>query len=84
MDIKGILSELNQERNRLDKAIGALEALDSNVARKPGRPMGGTSVEFGANVSKGRGGRRTMSPAARKKISLMMKKRWAARRKAKG
>jgi hypothetical protein len=83
MNIKGILGELKAERTRIDQAIQALEALDNNVARKPGRPMGGTSFEFGANVSKGRGGRRKMSAAGRRKISETMKARWAARRKAK-
>lgn len=83
MNIKAILSELKAERTRLDRAIAALEALNNNVARKPGRPKGSaTTFDFGANVSKGRGGRRKMSAAGRRKISEMMKKRWAARRKA--
>ena len=84
MDIKGILSELNQERNRLDKAIAALEILgDVSIARKPGRPpMGGISTSFPYGANKPRG-RRKMSAAARRKISLGMKQRWAARRKAK-
>jgi len=37
-----------------------------------------TTRTAGANKA----GRRKMSPAARKRISMMMKKRWAARRKA--
>ena len=84
MNTKAILSELKRERNQLDKAIAALVALNNDVARKPGRPKSGTSFEFEENVSKGHGGRRKMSAAGRRKISEMMKKRWAARRKAKG
>jgi predicted transcriptional regulator len=84
MNTKAILGELKAERTRIDRAIQALESLgDAVVTRKPGRPKGGTSFEFGANVSKGRGDRRKMSAAGRRKISEMMKARWAARRKAK-
>lgn len=79
MNTKLILSELKQERNRLDKVIAALEALNGTA------PKPGTSFEFGQNVKKGRrGGRKgKMSAAGRRKISEMMKARWAARRKAK-
>jgi hypothetical protein len=82
MNTKAILGELKQERNRLHKAIAALEVLgDVAVARKPGRPKESpTSFNFGAN--KARGGRK-MSAAARRKISEMMKKWWAQRRKGK-
>lgn len=76
MNTKLILNELKQERSRLDKAIAALEALNG-VAPKPG-----TSFEFGQNVKKGRR-KGKMSAAGRRKISEMMKARWAARRKAK-
>jgi hypothetical protein len=70
-----MLIDPKQERNRLDKAIAALESLDSAaIARNPGSPQhGGTEFEF--EVTKPRRRRRTMSPAARKKISLMMKRR---------
>ena len=82
MDIKGILAELQQERDRLDRAIAALEALgEVAVNRKPGRQkLGGTNFPFGANTA--RGGRPKMSAAARRNISQGMKQRWAARRKA--
>ena len=81
MNVKTILNELNQERNRLDKAIAALEALN-DVALESGKPKSGTSFEFGANISKVRRGDRKMSAAAKRKISQGMKQRWAARRKA--
>ena len=65
MHIEQILSDLRNERDRIDAAIRALEG-----GRKgPGRPAGS-----------GRR-RRTMSPAARKRISEMMKIRWAERKK---
>jgi hypothetical protein len=75
MDIQTVLSDLRKERDRIEKAIEALSDLGTESARRPGRPVGS-----------GKGGRkrRHMSPAARKRISEMMKKRWAERkRKAK-
>jgi hypothetical protein len=73
MDIQSLLAELTKERDRIERAIAALSAIGSGARRGPGRPAG----------KSGRG-RRHMSPAARKRISEMMKKRWAERkRKAK-
>jgi hypothetical protein len=71
MDTNRILAELRSERDRIDQAISALEALDSFPARGS-RKFTGKSR---------RGGRRHMSAAARKRISEMMKKRWAERKR---
>lgn len=76
MDTKRILSELRAERTRIDQAIAALEALDGSPAApaqrgKPGPKPG----------SKRGGHRRGMSAEGRRRISEMMKKRWAERRK---
>jgi hypothetical protein len=79
MNTGAILKQLKAERTRIEVAIKTLEALGNDVARKPGGAKESpTSFIYGANEA--RGGRRTMSPAARKKLSLMMKKRWAGRR----
>jgi len=76
MDIQQILSDLKTERDRIDAAIRALEGTGKS-GRGPGRPVGS-----GKGSSKKR---RTMSAAARKRISEMMKLRWAERKKkAKG
>lgn len=66
MDIQQILSDLRSERDRIDNAIRALEG--GRTGRGPGRPAGS-------------GRRRIMSAAARKRISEMMKLRWAERKK---
>jgi len=66
MDIQQILSDLRSERERIDNAIRALEG--GKTGRRPGRPAGS-------------GKRRTMSASARKRISEMMKLRWAERKK---
>jgi hypothetical protein len=76
MDIQTVLAELTKERDRIDKAISALSDLGAR-GRRPGRPPG--SGKLGAHRP-----RRHMSAAARRRISKMMKKRWAERkRKAK-
>ena len=69
MDIQQILTDLKNERERIDAAIRALEG--GKTGRGPGRPVG----------SGGGKRRRTMSAAARKRISEMMKLRWAERKK---
>jgi hypothetical protein len=72
MDTARLIKDLLGEKGRIERAITALEALSSDGA---GSQMTRTA---GANKA----GRRKMSPTARKRISEMMKKRWAARRKA--
>lgn len=71
MDIQNILNDLKRERSRLDQAIAALEG--GTGPRKRGRPAG--------SGKKSSGPRRHMSAAARKRISEMMKKRWAERKR---
>ncbi len=63
MNIKSILSELEAERDRIDRAIAAIQAIQPNGASRPAS-----------------GGRRRgrMSSAARKRLSELMKKRWAS------
>jgi hypothetical protein len=79
MDIQNILAQLKSERGRLDAAIAALEG---SGPRRRGRPAGSGAATSGGGSA--RRGRRHMSPAARKRISDMMKRRWAERkRKAK-
>jgi len=80
MDVNQILQQLKSERTRLDGAIQALEGLNSaGVRRGPGRPAGSARA---AQPSTGkRRGPRHMSAQARKRISEMMKKRWAERRR---
>src|SRR5262249_29860455 len=62
--IKTILQQLREERARLDRAIVALESMAGNTApRRMGR------------VSPART-RRTMSPAARRRIAAAQRERW--------
>jgi ABC-type glutathione transport system ATPase component len=70
MDLGKIVSELKSERDRLDRAIGALQAIGS----------GKSTVSASVRGSKRR---HHLTAEGRRRLSQMMKKRWAERRKAK-
>jgi len=65
MNIKGIFAQLDAEIERLQRATNALSGPSSNGHR--GR--------------RGRGGKRNLSPAARRRIAAAQKARWAKRKK---
>jgi hypothetical protein len=70
LSINQIVAELTAERNRIDQAIAALEGSDSSSRPRRGRPPK-------AHSSQATPGKRTMSAAARAKISAAQKARWA-------
>ena len=71
MDIERIVGELEQERDRIARAIASLK----------GTGISGSGRKIAAGNGRSVRRRRGMSSAARKRISVMMKKRWAERRK---
>lgn len=71
MNIAGIVSELQAERTRIERAITALEGLSPNGVASSAAPKQAPAVQK-------RGG---LSAAGRKRLSELMKKRWAERRK---
>ena len=76
MEIRKILADLKGERNRIARAVAALEVLGSIGGSVPrGRP---------AEAAKAapKPGKRGLTPAGRRRLSALMKARWAARRKA--
>ena len=72
-----IVTELKQQRDRLDAAISALEGGRSVRKTANGRRKTGPRA-----VDGGRKGNRRLSAAARKKISEAAKARWAKAKKA--
>ena len=64
MDTKRILAELKSERARIDRAIDAITGISSDGASRPT-----TSTR-----KKRRGG---ISAAGRKRLSMLLKRRWA-------
>jgi len=75
------LKLLIAQRDRLDRAITALQGDGGEVKPRRGRPPGSKNSE--KPTPKKRGRRSPMSPAEKKAASERMKKYWAARRKAK-
>ena len=72
MEIERILAELRAERDRIDRAISALEAISSTGRRRVGRPPRAAAIPRR---------RARMSAAARRKMSRMMKQRWVEAKK---
>ena len=77
MDLERIVSQLKQEMARLERAIGWLEEQsDAPTKRRRGRPPGRPAGSTSKNIR-----RKGLTPAGRKRLSEMMKKRWAERRR---
>ena len=74
MDTQRIVSELKAERNRLDRAIAALGG-DSTTRATLAKNV--ISMD-GAQAPKKR---HHLTAAGRKRLSMLMKKRWAEKRK---
>ena len=74
MDTQRIVSELKAERNRLDKAIAALDGASTN------RPVETRQITS-RNGTPAPRKRHHLTAAGRKRLSMLMKKRWAAKRK---
>ena len=78
--IGGIEREITQTRERL----AALTAQAARLRKRAGiRSLTGTAAPAESSGGARQRRRRKMSPEARKKISEMMKKRWAERRRGK-
>jgi hypothetical protein len=76
LDLEKIVAELEQERDRLDQAIAVLK--QRNWSANATKPAAGN----GQGSAGRRGGR--LTAAGRSRLSELMKKRWAERkRKAK-
>ena len=76
MDFQQVLIGLHRERHRLDQAIAALEELSSRRASQRGRPRGAKPAKSAATRKTG-----GITAAGRRRLSEMMKKRWAERKK---
>jgi hypothetical protein len=75
VNLVGILSELKAERTRIDRAITAIEG----ISPKPnGSASNHAPKQAKADVAQKSGG---LTAAGRKRLSELMKKRWAERRK---
>ncbi len=76
MEIDKIVADLKKERDRLVKAISALVGMGATGAKRGRKP--GPKAKAVPAKRKRRGG---ISKEGRKRLSELMKKRWAERRK---
>ena len=74
MDLESIIAQLKQERDRISRAIAALEGADSSNATT--KSVAAVQPSAPNQSKRGR-----LTPAGRKRLSEAMKKRWAERRK---
>ena len=74
MDIQAIVKELKRERDRLNTAIEALEETDLPPTPRKASAIGNVPAPPAKK-------RRHLTAEGRKRLSDMMKKRWAEKRK---
>lgn len=80
--LQGLEREIEETRKRLDTLLAHRAALRARTGGKPGAapaptPAAGVAPAAGAVPVK----RKVMSPEARRRISLAMKRRWAERKR---
>jgi hypothetical protein len=68
MDLSKTISELIEEKEKLERVITSLEELASTMAGKP-------------DYRRGRAGRKFMGAEERQQVSARMKRYWAERRR---
>jgi len=68
MDTKRILAELRANRDKIEAVISAIEGLNSTARKRAGRA---------SRVAATRKKRGRMSASARRKLSRLLKQRWA-------
>jgi hypothetical protein len=71
VDTHRIVSELKAEINRIDRAIAALDGMNTTQATLATKETGTRSPKK----------RHHLTAAGRKRLSMLMKKRWAEKRK---
>ena len=79
----GLEREIAQTRDRLASLTAQANRLRARIGSRPAPVRGpAAAASFAEPAVTARKRRRRMSPEARKRISEMMKKRWAERKKA--
>jgi hypothetical protein len=82
MDTNRILADLRAERNRIDRAISAIEELNGRAIALTRTVRSASAAPLSADMQPV--ARRRISAAGRKRISEAAKKMWSERKKANG
>jgi hypothetical protein len=80
MNLQVIVAELKEERDRIDRAIAALDGITTNN-RVRGTKGRATATRPASTRSSHRSRRGHLTAAGRKRLSELMKRRWAERRR---
>jgi hypothetical protein len=78
LDIERIVADLKKQREQITQAIAALEGLSPSASSRNGASFRSGSYRVAAQ---GRRKGSHISPEGRKRLSELMRKRWAERRK---
>jgi hypothetical protein len=73
VDLRKVVSELKQERDRLNRAIDALEGMEVAAAA--------VTTKASSKPAMKKAKKHNLTAEGRKRLSEMMKKRWAERRR---
>ena len=82
METTHIVALLVAERDRLNRAIEALQGPTKRRGRPPGSGRNAASVDAPAVTAPAKKGRRKFSAAQREAAAERMRQRWAAKKKA--
>jgi hypothetical protein len=82
MDTAQFLKDLRSERDRIDNAIAALEALDGTVTSSNGTAVKPAAVKVAKTTASPSSKTRTVSPEARQRMAEAQQKRWAKKKRA--
>jgi hypothetical protein len=75
MDIEGVIAQLKSEADKISRALAALTGAGS---KRAGRKKKTTTPKGATSTKRKRG---AISPAGRKRLSMLMKRRWAERKR---
>jgi len=78
MDISGILTELHDQRDRINQAIAALESLNGAGVSRPAVVSSAKTAPAAPPSAK----KRVISPEARRRMAEAQQKRWAKAKRA--
>jgi hypothetical protein len=81
LDIQKIVVDLKSEKERLDRAIAALEATNSRSVASKSRTLAKRENSVHTRSASASKTGRALTEEGRKRLSESMKKRWAERRK---
>lgn len=82
MDTAQILTDLRAERDRIDQAIAALEALNGTASSLAAKRSGVKFAKVATPGARRTAAKRVISPESRRRMAEAQQKRWAKKKRA--